>query len=297
MTTTTLDIGITTWNSALFIGPALEAIQRVCARWRPHVRVLDNASNDDTVAIARRHGADVQVRGCRQADALNHLASAGRAPFVLLMHADVILLDGDAFGRCLERLERGAALVSPEDIGCGPWSRPFGRGKPESSFLLFRRDALVALRRWTLGPRRFGVRWPRREVDFYGPHITHRLPDALARLGRRWEPLAVHASPAEPEAWYVPTWQPPVWRTDLGSLRYGLGNFYSIDGRVTHYHNWYERVLATGPIDPRATTGRPGEGFPLEYVRLATLRFLEDWRLGQVRLPIDLTVQPDPRAL
>lgn len=292
-----LEIAVTTWNSATFIGVALGAIDRVCADWRPTVTVFDNESTDDTVAIAKRFGARVLTGRLSQADALNVLAKSFTARRGLLMHADVVLLDASAFARCMERLDQGAALVSPEDIGCGPWTRPFGRGMPESSFLLFDTEALGRLREWRWFSWRWPFRRPRYVIDFYGPHITHHLPKAMAARGLRWESLRVHASPAEDSAWYVPDGSPAVWRDDLGSLRYGLGNFYSIDGYITHYHNWYERALNLELDDPRATTGRNGEGFPLQYVKQATIRFLEDYHAGRVRLPGDLNEQPEPVAL
>ncbi len=292
-----LEIGITTWNSAAFIEVALTAIGRVCGDWQPRVLIWDNGSTDDTVAIASKFGATVHVEPLSQPDALNRLAAAATAKRVLLMHADVVLLDTEAFAMCLDRLDAGAALVSPEDIGCGPWTWPFGRGMPESSFMLFRGDALTRLRRWTLGTRRYGIRWPRRLIDFYGPHVTHRLPAALVAAGLHWHALKVHPSPSEALPWYAPSWQPPVWREDLGKLRYGLGNFYSIDGRISHYHNWYERALRPCPPDSRETTGRSGEGFPLAYVSAATRRFVDDWRTGRLQLPTDLASFSEPCAL
>lgn len=297
MTGSRLDIAITTWNSEAFIDIALTAIARVCGPWNPRVVIFDNGSTDNTLRVARAHGVHILSGRMSQADALNVLAQQVRGDACLLMHADVVLLDTDAFAACMARLEQGAALVSPEDIGCGPWTRPFGRGMPESSFMLFRAKALIDLREWHWFPWRWNIRWPRRVIDFYGPHITHHLPQALTKRGLSWCPLEVHPSPREAEPWFVPDWSPPVWREDLGYLRYGLGNFYSIEGRLSHYHNWYERVYDERVADPRATTGGAGQGFPLSFVREASKRFIADYRANRLVLPRDLSARSEPVAL
>src|SRR5689334_4812101 len=91
--TARLFIGITTFNSATFIRPALAAIRKTTDARSTRVMVLDNASTDGTVEIAREFGAEVLVRKSGQVMALMDLFNASRSEFTLLTHADVVLLD------------------------------------------------------------------------------------------------------------------------------------------------------------------------------------------------------------
>jgi glycosyltransferase involved in cell wall biosynthesis len=68
-----LFVGITSWNSELFLPHCLEALQATTAGLDTRVCVLDNGSTDRSVAIARERGADVLERHCSQPDALNTL--------------------------------------------------------------------------------------------------------------------------------------------------------------------------------------------------------------------------------
>ena len=198
-----LFIGITSWNSALFLPHCLEAIRATTGDVTSEIVVLDNCSDDDSVDIARSFGATVLQERCSQADALNWLVRRSRAAYTLLVHSDVILFDKNWFNLCRNKLTHPVVLVAPEDIGCGPLTRPFGIGKPESSFLFFDTSALRSLRsiRWQ---KRWRVPVPERAVDFYGSHVTHNLPDQLTRLGLGWFPMAVHWSDRVEEAIFRP---------------------------------------------------------------------------------------------
>ena len=186
--------------------------------------------------------------------------------------------------------------MAPEDVGCGPCTRPFGRGRPESSFLLFdtaaaRHCRALRFRRW----HRLAL--PVRSLDLYADHLTHRLPEVLQRHGYGWQPMAVHPSPRRDTPLYRPAFDPPVWDESLAWLRYGLGNFYSLDGVITHYHNWYERVDPDVPEDSTATTARDGGGFPCAYVKAYTRAFLDDLAAGALVLPATDRPCREPRAL
>jgi len=291
-----LFVGITSWNSALFLPHCLAALARTTRGLRVRVTVADNGSRDDSVAIAAAHGAQVMHTRCSQADALNRLLAASDAPATLLLHADVVLLGEDWFERCRARLDGRVALVAPEDIGCGPCTRPFGRDRPESSFLFF--DTAAARRSRALGWRRWHrLPLPRRRLDLYGEHVTHRLPRALAARGYRWQPMAVHPSPPSDRALYTPRFRAPVWEPGLAFLRYGLGNFYSLDGAFTHYHNWFDRVDVDVGDASTATTARDGGGFPAAYVNAYTRAFLADLAAGTLVLPAIDSACREPRAL
>lgn len=144
--------------------------------------VVDNMSADDSVDIAQGYGAEVIRRPCSQPSALQQLAGMSRSPRTLLMPANVVPLHPDWFEVCASALRGATALVSPEDIGCGPWTRPFGRGMPESSFLLWDTAGLRRISHWLL--LRFGrFRRPRRKFPFHGAHITHHVPMHLTVRG------------------------------------------------------------------------------------------------------------------
>ena len=143
-----LYVGITTWNSAAFLPHSLAALRRNTDERRTRLMILDNFSTDNTVEIARRFGAEVVQRHSSQAMALADLFNFSRSELTLLLHADVVLLTPEWLEVCAQHLDGIVALVSPEDIGCGPFTRPWGREKPESSFLLFRTALARPTRQW-----------------------------------------------------------------------------------------------------------------------------------------------------
>jgi glycosyltransferase involved in cell wall biosynthesis len=291
-----LFIGVTSWNSELFLGHCLRAAKRTTTGIAPRIVVLDNCSTDHSVTIARDLGVEVVVQSCTQPVALNRLLAMSRSRYTLLIHADVILLSANWFDICRSKMNAQVALVSPEDIGCGPFSRAFGAGMPESSFMLF--DTLAARRpRVRLWPRWHRIPLPHRTMDFYGPHITHRLPQRLQEHGYSWHAMNVHVSDLVSPPIYQPPFQPQVWTDELGSLRYGLGNFYSLDGEITHYHNWYDRVPHDVEPDSIRTTGSNGQGFPLAYVQRYTQNFLRDLTQGSLVVPPAIVSGRRPKAL
>ena len=152
-------IGITSFNSSIFLGSTIEAAQRNTDADFTRIVVLDNESTDGSAELARDHGVEVVTRNCHQPQALNHLLDLSNSEFTLLIHSDVILLSPKWFEVCVNRLTGNVALVSPEDIGCGPLTRPWGKQKPETSFLLFRTEMTRAARSWH-NVQRFKIRWP-----------------------------------------------------------------------------------------------------------------------------------------
>jgi hypothetical protein len=97
--------------------------------------------------------------------------------------------------------------------------------------------------------------------------------------------MTVHASPADSSNAYTPQFTPEYWSDDLSPLRYAMGNFYSLDGEITHYHNWFDRVPKDVPLTSTETTEGDGKGLPLAYLSLGTRRFLEDLSAGTLILP------------
>jgi len=251
--------------------------------------------NSRSVDIAYDWGAHVRVERCSQAIALNRLLSMSDARHTLLIHSDVILLSPMWYAVCSRHLTGDTALISPEDIGCGPLTRPYGAGMPESCFMLF--DTSKALRARTFAwTRRRGIPWPSVRLDLDHHYVTHDLPATLARCGYTWLPMRVHASPAEREPIYTPPFTPEYWSEEFSYLRYGMGNFYSLDGHITHYHNWYDRVPKDVPLDSIDTTDGEGKGLPSAYLSLATRRFLEDLGNDRIVLPSPDEPRREPRV-
>lgn len=297
MTQPDLFVGITSWNSELFLPHCLESLRRTTNASRTHLCVLDNSSVDGSIAIARKYGAEVLVRSCTQPDALQELVRRSNGRYTLLLHADVIMLAADWLDRCTAKLSGNTILVSPEDIGCGPLTRPFGAGMPESSFLLFDTAGLRRSRTLTWRRRR-RIPLPRRQFDFSGSHVTHNIPKRLAERGFDWHAMNVFVSNAEPEPLFVPGPDTTLWTEELGYLRYGLGNFYGIDGVITHYHNWYDRVITTTPGQtPSSTPQRQRREFPAAFINAYSQRFLADYQAGTVDLPRNLSSDRIPVAL
>lgn len=294
MTTRELTIGVTAWNSAPFLGPCLESIRATIGR-RARVIVHDNDSTDGSGAVAARAGAEV-VRGrCTQAAALNRLFAMSNSPYTLLMHADVVMLHSNWFNICLRRFDDDVALVCPEDIGCGPYTRFWGSGKPDCSFMLLDSRKARAARSW-FSIQRFKIKWPYRALDLGGEHVAYNLAGPLAHAGYRIALMDVHPSPADLQPPFALSFTPKYWREGFERLRYGLGNFCSSDGEITHYHNWYDRSgAADAEIDLGSPVQYPHEGgFPLAWLQASSRRFLSDWEAGAVRFP-DLTESPSAR--
>jgi glycosyltransferase involved in cell wall biosynthesis len=289
-----LFIGVTTWNSELFLETCLRAIRSATNTIPFNLAVVDNLSTDRSVEIAQDYGASVHREYCSQAVALNRLLAMSKAKYTLLMHSDVVLLSSDWFLTCTNNLTGDCALVSPEDIGCGPLTRPYGAGKPESCFMFFETEKARNCYTWKWIRRR-GIPWPIRHFDFDDYYITHDIPETLKRRGYSWKPMKVHASPADLETIYRPTFTPEYWSDALSRLRYAMGNFYSIDGVVTHYHNWFDRVPKNIPFESKDTTEGDGKGLPLAFLSLGTRNFLNDYDAGTLLLPNPEELMPTPK--
>lgn len=289
-----LFVGVTSWNSELFLEHCLRSVRKTTDGLPVHIGVVDNQSLDRSVEIARDFGAQVKVEYCSQAIALNRLLSLSDARHTLLLHSDVILLSPQWYQACARRLSGTVALVSPEDIGCGPLTRPYGAGMPESCFMLFDTAKARAAQTWAWSRRR-GVPWPKRHLDLDHYFVTHDLPVTLARRGFSWCPMKVHASPFESAPVYTPAFTPEYWSEELSHLRYGMGNFYSLDGQLTHYHNWFDRVPKDVPLSSKETTEGNGKGLPLAYLSLTTRNFLDDLITGMVVLPRTDEPQREPK--
>ena len=271
-----LFVGITSWNSALFLPHCIQAVRSNTKDVRTEIVVLDNLSEDGSADIARAHGTNVIEERCTQPDALNRLFSLSRSRYTLLMHVDVILLNPRWFEVCRDKLSKNIVLVSPQDIGCGPFTRPWGRNMPESSFMFFDTVGARKLKqtRWV---RRFRLPYPAQ--NRFLSQTRHTSSAGAAR--RAWPAMArdecayVQSSDGTNLAARIS--RPMCWSDELAYLQYGLGNFYSVDGIVTHYHNWFERTVKPGPARPSENE----DGLPRAYLDVYTTTILERSCRGQ----------------
>jgi glycosyltransferase involved in cell wall biosynthesis len=287
-------VGITSWNSQLFLPHCLRSLTETTQGQDISICVVDNNSTDDSVAVARSFGVEVIQMVCTQPQALSFFINRSRADYTLLIHADVILIDPRWPSLCMDKINESVVLVSPEDIGCRPMTRPFGLNKPESSFMFFTTKLIKQCRHLVLFPTRKSF-IPRYEFDFNGHHLTHDIPATLSRHGFRWFAMNVLTSNDVSEPLFRPSKPPTVWSDELMYLRYGLGIFYGIDGIITHYHNWYDRI-STRSHTSTATVDRKKD-FPVEFIHDYTTRFLSDFQQNRLDLPIDMNIRRYPKAL
>jgi rSAM/selenodomain-associated transferase 2 len=91
--TTSVDIVIPTLNAGASLGPALAA-RPAHSDLAFSTTICDGGSHDDTVAIAQRAGADIVTAPAGRGGQLATGAAAGRAPWILFLHADTRLQGG-----------------------------------------------------------------------------------------------------------------------------------------------------------------------------------------------------------
>lgn len=281
-----LRVGITARDDAEPLRLCLESLRRTLEGVSHEVVVLDYGSHDGTAEVAREAGATVAVRPLHQGDALNWLLATSRSPHTLLLHSDVVLLSEEWYQLVSSALTGNVVLVSPDDSGVGPHLRAaYGTGKPESSFLLWRTEAALRLRRLRLRRAVRSVltreRMPSlRGVNLYHQHVTHYLPAILARHGLAWRAMDVLPSPRV-EPWYVYRGGDPAanWDPAWACYAYGFGNFYALEGTITHYHQWYARHSGLGPDELN------DDRVPAGFLREAAGRFRRDYEAGALRLP------------
>jgi hypothetical protein len=92
--------------------------------------------------------------------------------------------------------------------------------------------------------------------------------------------MEVLVSPGRTEPWFAPERVPANanWQDAWGRLEYGFGNFYALDGAITHFHHWYSRYAwDDAPLND--------DGVPTAYLTEAAERFRQDYRTGAVQLP------------
>jgi glycosyltransferase involved in cell wall biosynthesis len=285
-----LTVGMTVFNDEAILDQSLERL-RATAPKGTRLVAFDNCSTDRTPEILAKHGAQVMRENLPQPDAINVLAANAKSKYLLLCHGDVFFLSDKWFDACAAELDKGNVLVSPDDWGLGNYARKDFKGRPESSFMIFDTAKMHAHLR-KVGPVRFLKRLvkyrhfgPSRILPLYVPHVTHALPAAIADAGLTWKAMTVYPSRRLDQSWFtvppLPTSDPRpwTWQDEWGHYDYGFGNFYSLNGTLTHYHNWYSKEIFKG------TSDRNADGVPMEYIRQYTRRFLSDLKAGTVHTP------------
>ena len=141
---------VTTRNSARTLGACLRSIRE---QTYPQIElvVVDNASTDDTVAIAHAFADRVIVAGPERSAQRNAGVAASAGKYLLIVDSDMVL-DRDVVEACLARIGKGDAVAIPEDsFGAGFWARckrferDFYHGDPiVSAARFFRRSAFLA---------------------------------------------------------------------------------------------------------------------------------------------------------
>lgn len=98
-------VGIVSWNTAALLDECLAALPAALAGREATVVVVDNASGDDSVAVARRHGATVvaNVDNVGYARAMNQ-ALAGPEPIAIALNPDTVAAPG-SLARLVAELE------------------------------------------------------------------------------------------------------------------------------------------------------------------------------------------------
>jgi N-acetylglucosaminyl-diphospho-decaprenol L-rhamnosyltransferase len=134
-----------TWNSARWVGACIEALAAACEDVEWEVVVVDNASADDSAAIAERHAGErgrvIRNQANRGfAGGVNQAIEAAHGEFLLLVNPDCVL-DPGSVARLVEACQAGADVA-----GAAPRLRG-ADGVPQDRFQ-FRRlptaGALVA---------------------------------------------------------------------------------------------------------------------------------------------------------
>jgi glycosyltransferase involved in cell wall biosynthesis len=282
-----LFVGVTTFNDEQWIGICLSALRRTLQGVSYQLVVLDNCSADKTLEIARQSGAETLSYSCEQGEALNILLHHSRAKYTLLLHSDVVMLHPGWFALVKQQISKRVILVSPNDNGLGNYLRTYGAGKPESSFMFFATRPAQALAGWDKSLLKYRLKkfrrkpflYPLRHFDFYGPHVTHRIPQLLEGRGRGWFTMDVFPSRKLSEPWFTYNQPGANWYPEWGAYDYGFGNFYGIGGVITHYHNWYSRQMQS------TLTGLNRNGVPYTYIHGYSRRFLDDYQYDRVNLP------------
>ncbi len=136
-----VSVTIVTYNSRRFIGACLESVLRQ-TDIPLEIVVVDNASTDGTLEILRKYAGRIRlIRNSRNAGfaaAQNQAIAASKAPWVLALNPDVVMLPG--FIRALAEageLDPGAGTVCGRLLSIGADLKPPRERRLDSTGLYF----------------------------------------------------------------------------------------------------------------------------------------------------------------
>lgn len=213
-------------NEEEFIASAIESVRTVA----DEVVVLDTGSNDDTVGVARRMGAEVHTRewGEDFAEARNTLLELAKHPVVLMLDADEVLAPQSI--EEVRRFARSTAVAGNCTVN-NILPSPYGVAMISvQSVRLFRKanmqyrgrvheDLSKSMRQHTVSPQ---------AVDITINHMGYVDSDPLRRLrNRRVFESALQADPTD--AW----------------VRLHLALGYYRDGEIVKADDYFQYLLRT----------------------------------------------------
>jgi GT2 family glycosyltransferase len=175
MPTPDVRIGIVSWNTAELLDACLRALPAALGDLTAGVVVVDNASQDDSVAVAERHGVVVIANEVNEGygRAMNQALAGSQAPVLIALNPDTVPPPGS-----LARLV--AALHAAPTVGLVAPRLVHADGRPQHSAYRFPSVPLAAV------------------VCFAPPSLQRRA------LGARWRLEAATApDPSGPVDWVI----------------------------------------------------------------------------------------------
>lgn len=143
-----LSIIIVTYNSARHLRPCLESVERHLGGIEYEVCVVDNASDDDTGAIAARQGGRTRLiangRNLGFSAAVNVGLAHTSGRYVMWLNPDTEFVGGD-FGALLSYMdaERGVGVLGPQILNADGSVQLSCRSFPSYSTAIFNRYSLL----------------------------------------------------------------------------------------------------------------------------------------------------------
>lgn len=169
--------GIVSWNTAEHLDACLRALPEALGAVTAEVVVVDNASSDDSVAVARRHDVTVVAndRNRGYAVAMNQALSGSTAPLLLALNPDTVPAPG-TLARLVEAaaLHPSAGVLVPRLVGVSGRPQPSALRFPGAFVPIVATLSTARLRRSRLGRRLL--------LEGSGPHEGGRVPWAIGAV-------------------------------------------------------------------------------------------------------------------
>lgn len=172
-----LRLGIVSWNTATELDACLAALPDALDGIDAEVVVVDNASADDSVEVARAHGVRVEVnnRNLGYAAAMNQALAGSDAPYLLALNPDTVP-GARTLRRLVERIadHPSAGVLVPRLVGSDGRAQPSAHRFPGGLVPLVAATSTTRIRRSRVG------RWLL--LDGSGPHRGGRVDWAIGAV-------------------------------------------------------------------------------------------------------------------